>query len=400
MPDTNVKVETVDQTKLQEIINDWIDLHENASQPLSSFCPLLTLSMLKHLPQYKNIRTLIVTKEIENRSQLLCVFPYEVSNYRWLIPKKCLTAMRNGFFCNGIPLIRNGYESIVWEKLIEYLRTTPNMAKIIYLDRFRYEGNSFETLQTKINKAEQSNRYFNQHQRAILKSELSYEEYVSQLYDKKGKKELKNTQRRFRRLTEKGNVTFEYVTEPNKIPEYLEVFLELENRGWKGKRGTSLLADPHRTNMLRELASNSSKEAGIRFHVLKLDEKVISISLNYISSGCMIALKPAYDENFRVYGPGHLLAERILENKLENNEIKYIDSNTTSGHFLEHIWMQKTQTGSFYFSVKEGKDSVFEFCMALESLRLNTRDFLKKKINHYRFQRQEQNNYKFKLSSS
>lgn len=385
----SIDIETRTYEGLLDLNNQWTELCDNTSLPVSSFLPSLTLGMLKHMPQYKDAKAYVFfAKEKSNSSpKLVGVFPYQTSRYRWLLPNRCYISMQNGFFGNGMPLIRSGYEVVVWEQFLDHLEKTPGTPNICYLERIACEGDSYRTLE-KVLKDTQRDFYFtDQFERSAIHSELSHTEYIAEHYSKKSKKTASELRRQLRRLEELGTVQFEYSINPENNAKYLEQFLELENRGWKGQRGTSIACDAERVAMLKELINEKHNKPVYGFFVLTLDNKVIAIGLNYIQSGCLVTVKMAYDEEYRSYAPGLLLSWKTLELTLEHDDIKYINSNTIAGDVLEKIWKQRLEVGSIFFSVNKGRDSTFKRCMKLEETRLNARNHLKEKVNQIRSSR-------------
>jgi CelD/BcsL family acetyltransferase involved in cellulose biosynthesis len=150
----------------------------------------------------------------------------------------------------------------------------------------------------------------------------------------------KDIERRIRRLRELGNLRFERAREPALVAQRLEQFLELENAGWKGQRGTAFLAKREDTAFARA-AFMPHEEGGrnVTTDSLLLDERPLAISINLQANNTAFTPKGAYDERYRRYSPGLVLDYLVLKAFYEERAIVDMDSATTEeDHVLSDLW--------------------------------------------------------------
>ncbi len=92
----------------------------------------------------------------------------------------------------------------------------------------------------------------------------------------------------------------------------LDAFFEVENSGWKGRAGTSILALPDSERFFRRLARFDSG-AGLRIDLLRVGGKVISGLLMLDDGVTLCVLKVAYREEYGHASPVQILAWATLE---------------------------------------------------------------------------------------
>ncbi len=120
--------------------------------------------------------------------------------------------------------------------------------------------------------------------------------------------------RRFRRrLEEQGSVAIGVEHGTHRLDALLAEGFAVEASGWKGERGTSILASPKTARFYREVAAWAAAEGWLRLWFLRLDEKAIAFAYCLEQGGAHYELKVGFDPEFRRFGPGVLLTRAKLE---------------------------------------------------------------------------------------
>jgi CelD/BcsL family acetyltransferase involved in cellulose biosynthesis len=119
-----------------------------------------------------------------------------------------------------------------------------------------------------------------------------------------------NLRRTDKLLKEQGPVSFEHYRSAD--PDTLESFFQLEASGWKGKEGTAIACRPETRKFYELVAAAASRDGYFSLDFLKLDGKPISAHFAMVWDGRYQLLKAAYDENYRRFGPGHLIVWELL----------------------------------------------------------------------------------------
>ena len=157
----------------------------------------------------------------------------------------------------------------------------------------------------------------------VISLKKGLENYLSEL-SPKFKREIK---RRKRRLHENFQIRYlsSWGENHKSNKEYFAEFLDIENSGWKGKKGTSLKKLPKASEFLSNLTQNLANNGWLLWNLLEADKKVIAIQLYLILNKTAYLLKVAYREEYSSYAPGHLLFFKFIENCHSKSNIKYIN---------------------------------------------------------------------------
>jgi CelD/BcsL family acetyltransferase involved in cellulose biosynthesis len=120
--------------------------------------------------------------------------------------------------------------------------------------------------------------------------------------------------RRWRRKMEteiEDRATF--VRHTNAEPQMLGRFFRLEAAGWKGEGGTAIQCSPETLRFYGTVAEIAAMQGRFALHSLEIGNRFVAGCFGVETSNVFHGLKLAYDEDFRRYGLGHLLAQSLLE---------------------------------------------------------------------------------------
>lgn len=161
------------------------------------------------------------------------------------------------------------------------------------------------------------------------------------------RKRLKDIQRNLRRLQECGELAFERATEPIKVRQRLDQFLELEAAGWKGDYGTAFLsAKEHELFARHAFSGNSEGQARCIIDSLLLDGEPIALSINISSGSVAFTPKCAYSEKWRRYSPGIVLEYLVVERFYAQSEFAEMDAATVAlDHVVRDLWNARMTMG-------------------------------------------------------
>jgi CelD/BcsL family acetyltransferase involved in cellulose biosynthesis len=120
--------------------------------------------------------------------------------------------------------------------------------------------------------------------------------------------------RRARRQAEKqGAVTFEILSPTvEELPALLEEAWEVEAKGWKGERGSSLTKDTHRGQFFRRYAFAAAKAGILRMGFMRIGGKAVAMQLCTEADNRLWLSKIGYDEAFAKCSPGQQLMMELV----------------------------------------------------------------------------------------
>jgi CelD/BcsL family acetyltransferase involved in cellulose biosynthesis len=130
-----------------------------------------------------------------------------------------------------------------------------------------------------------------------------------------------------RQLEETGPLRIELLR-PRRQEELvapLMTCLELEDAGWKGRAGTSIIRSPAMKDFVLAQARQLAEWGHVEIALLKQDEQVLACEYAWRAKGVYHAFKVAYDEHYAKFGPGQLLTHMLLERQVASSEYRGLD---------------------------------------------------------------------------
>ncbi|MEL7190681.1 MAG: GNAT family N-acetyltransferase, partial [Pseudomonadota bacterium] len=96
-----------------------------------------------------------------------------------------------------------------------------------------------------------------------------------------------------RKLESLGAVDIESLTKADALSDWIDDFLKLENSGWKGAEGSSILSNPDETELYRSIIRAAFDIGGLHFSRLCIDSKPIAYTLDIRAVPFAFCLKSA-----------------------------------------------------------------------------------------------------------
>ena len=191
------------------------------------------------------------------------------------------------------------------------------------------------------------------------------------------KKRRKEWARQRRRLEERGRVASNAVDDAGGV----EAFLALEQRGWKGARGSALAADAARAAFTREMLARFAARGQLRIHSLALDGEPIAIGLALRSGPRAFYWKTAYDERFSEYSPGLQLTLDFSRRLEREPGLALIDSCAISGHpMIERLWRARLDLADLALALHAGPARGFALGLGASEARERLNEFAKRAL--------------------
>ncbi len=124
---------------------------------------------------------------------------------------------------------------------------------------------------------------------------------------------LKDLRRRLRRLQDGGDVQTRILEGEQADRAAAERHLHLEDAGWKGEAGSSMLASHAQRDFFLEMAQRLQATGELVFVELLCDGKVIASTSNLLSGGVLSGFKTGWDPHFHKASPGRINEWRLFE---------------------------------------------------------------------------------------
>ena len=133
-------------------------------------------------------------------------------------------------------------------------------------------------------------------------------------YSRSRKRNFRTLKRGRRRLTKRGDLTFEVVKDHEQFRSTLNwLFVYKDEWLIRTKRNSAWRDAARYQKFLSKVVAEKSETGNIVLFVLKLDGQIISALLVLISKRTAEAVSVAFDPSFSRYSPGQLLIEDVLK---------------------------------------------------------------------------------------
>jgi hypothetical protein len=175
-------------------------------------------------------------------------------------------------------------------------------------------------------------------ERAFLESHFSPSEYYEQSVRKKKRKEIG---RLTSRLKEQGALRYRTYWPSDDLDQWIDEFLVLEAKGWKGQAGTALASTPATDAFFRAAVHGAEAAARLQFLRLDVDGRAIAMLVTFTAPPGAFTFKIAFDEDYARYSPGVLIQLEYLK-MLDRDDIGWTDSCAVENHsMINSLWRER-----------------------------------------------------------
>lgn len=184
--------------------------------------------------------------------------------------------------------------------------------------------------------------------RALLRPAQNADAYLAASLSTGNRKELR---RQRRRLQEIGKLESRTLQLGENVDAWIDAFLELEARGWKGHGRSALAADPAQREFFATVFRDGFARGQAQMLGLFLNDVPIALKCNFMAPPGSFAFKIAYDERLAKYSPGVQLELDNIYWLHQQPALQWMDSCAVSGHFMiERLWKDRRRVQSLWLS--------------------------------------------------
>ena len=175
--------------------------------------------------------------------------------------------------------------------------------------------------------------------RAVLYPSQAGEPYIeSQLSTNR----RKDARRCMRRLGDIGPVTWTPLQGAAVDEACIDRFLKLERAGWKGEQGDALLSNSSDEQFFREMVRGFAGAGRALFAELRVGERVICSTSNFISGRAAFAFKIGWHRDFAKMSPGTLNeVEMIRQAPSLLAKLDFFDSGAGQDSYINELWVDR-----------------------------------------------------------
>lgn len=159
----------------------------------------------------------------------------------------------------------------------------------------------------------------------------------------------KGLQKKLRKAEQNNPVRLVCETRAEALPGVFEQFLEVEDSGWKGESGTSILKQPAKLAYYQSLLSSYGEHGLCQINILYFDQEPVAAQFGVKVHDTLYLLKIGYKETYREVSPGHLLLYQLVNFGAESKAFNRI-SFVTGVDWIDRWHPKLDPVGIFYSS--------------------------------------------------
>lgn len=320
---------------LRPLLAEWTELGRNVDVRNIFYEPDYFLTATRHLSQDPDWKLLTV-RDAETE-QLVGFFPFVCrTGPGWL---REFSLWKSPFSFLTTPLIRSGFESVVFPSVFHWIQTLSPRVDFVDFPMNLAAGRVYQELQSVIRDNLLTRFQYDHYSRALLQPQLDYESYLRHSI---GGHHFREFNRQWRQLSTAGQLEFRRSREVKSASCWGTWFLDLEEKGWKGEKGTAMQQHPEQAAFFRDLLTTGMKHDTLELAGLFLNGEPIALACTLLSPPGGYAYKITFDENYRKFSPGMLLELELTKRFIENKELSWIDSCAVPNHpMINRLWSER-----------------------------------------------------------
>lgn len=350
-------------SEIGAIVPAWEDLAANAVEANPFFAPFMLGPALRHLGG--------------ERARVLCVWSGEGAGLAGLmpvtsafgyarLPARFLQTWIYEHCFYGAPLVRRGAEADFFEGLCAFIDAEAPFGGFLRLPLLDCDGPVARALC----EAPLPRRLVyaaGAFERAVLRGGYEAKAFIAA---HTRKKKLKEIRRQRNRLAEIGGLSFRIMQATDDLEEWAQLFIGLEDSGWKGQAGTSFKQNPAHTEFLLETLRGAQHAGALHFVRLDVGEKTIAMAINFARDGQGYGFKICHDEAFARFSPGVMIEMELIDALQSMGPRDFVDSCAAPGHpMINSLWPGRRRMAGYNIAgAGPASRAVLGLCRILERL--------------------------------
>jgi CelD/BcsL family acetyltransferase involved in cellulose biosynthesis len=344
----SVRVEIVNASDLRQHEDAWWNLSDRAVAPNAFYDPWMLLPAIESAQQ-DNLRFLLVSGPVDKQGiePLWGLFPLSIESKCLHLPIRTLAFWQHRNCRLTVPLIDAGH---IWEVLDAFWRwfeKNPFKCRVLDTNYLAADGRFHEAwADFAIGRTALMLRDF---PRALFVPSASSESYISRAVSKKHSDHFLRQQRR---LSELGRLECLQVEDLAQVDAWVDQFLALEAKGWKGEgEGNAFAKNQSDAAYFRNITHEGFKRNRVVLQSLNLNGEMIAMKHNLRSQSGAFVFRITYDETYAKYSPGLLLELENIRSACHGQGLGWMDSCTSPRHPLfNRIWSEHRMIRRTLFS--------------------------------------------------
>lgn len=332
--------------ELRELAPAWTALAARSLEQNVFYEPWVMLPALEHFHSNIAIECYAVFLETGSQRRLAALVPFERPRLLGVVPQPWRRLLRYYYCGLCTPLVDRECAPRALQQLFAELKRRGGLFEF---DFIHADGPFAAALETAAAEFDAPIRTSGAISRALLRPKASARAYMDATFSPKKQREL---QRLERRLREQGEVSYDTLAPDDPVDQWIEEFLELESRGWKGERSSALASVPGGASFFRRLCREAHARGRLEMHALRLNGRPLSHLCLFSAGRGLYAFRTAYDEEYARYSPGTLLCVWHSRQVHARPELAWVDSCASPNSQLDNrLWQERLRIANVRISL-------------------------------------------------
>lgn len=324
----------------------WADLAHDAAEANAFYAPDMLGAALDHLAGGGDVRLV----EAYADEVLIGLMPVAIAGHHGRLPIGCVTNWMHHHAFFGAPMLRRGHEQAAWAAMLAQLDAASWAPHFLHLTGLDAAGANAAALEAVCTAQGRARREIHRYDRALLRSDLSADDYWEAHVRSKKRKEIRRLQKR---LADLGTVADRKLMAREELAGWCGEFLALERSGWKGQEGTALACNPADAAFFRAACAAAFDAGRLHFLRLDLDGRAIAMLVNFRHQGGAFSFKIAFDEELGRFSPGVLIELANLRHVQGDDGIGWMDSCAAPDHpMIDSLWAERRSIVQYRVALK------------------------------------------------
>lgn len=347
-------------SELAQFLPQWEDLTANAADTNVFYESWMLLPALRSYHSDRDFRFALIfgpNPEVPSGTAILYgLFPFERRRKYRGIPCAVLKLTKHRYMELCTPLVRRALVAECVTALLDWMESDACDTPLL---EFRFLGG--EQRVTQEIHAQVYQRRIPSYQtecsaRALFRPAADKESFLNFALSGKRRKEFRRLEKR---LSESGHLEYKILLRSEDPAPWVESFLRLEAKGWKGEEGSAMALRDDRRGYFQQIATAAHQAGKLMMLGLFLDDRPVALKCNFLSGHGSFAFKIAFDEEFARFSPGVLLEIENVRSIHDNPNLAWMDSCAIPKHFMiNRLWPDRRTIETFVMSTGKAPGSL------------------------------------------
>jgi hypothetical protein len=347
-------------SELGQFVPQWEALASSAADSNAFYEPWMLLPALRSYHSEADFRFVLIfgpdPDSPSGPAVLYGFFPFErLPKYRG-IPCAVLKLIKHKYMELCTPLVRRDLVAECVSLLLDWLGTTQCDAPLVEFRFLAGEDRVTQEIRAQIYQRRTPSYQSECSARALFRPAADAETFLNFALAGKRRKEFRRLEKR---LSELGRLEYRALRPSEDPAPWIEGFLELEAKGWKGERGSAMALHDDRRRYFEEISAGAHRCGKLMMLGLFLDDRPVALKCNFLTGHGSFAFKIAFDEEFARSSPGVLLEIENVRRLHEIRNLSWMDSCAIPKHFMiNRLWPDRRTIDTFIVSTGKAPGSL------------------------------------------